>query len=61
MLLLVFYLVFLLVSLFVLYIIIRKAVHHGILDADDARRARDARQQMQRTLSKGTHPDDLIP
>ncbi len=60
MVLLVLYLAFLLVCLFVLYIIIRKAVHHGILDADEARRASDSMQQMRRTLSKGTNPDDRI-
>lgn len=56
--LLVLYLAFLLGCVFVLYVVIRKAVHHGILDADDARRASDSGQQLQRTLSKGTPPDD---
>jgi len=55
---LVLYLAFVAGCLFVLYLVIRKAVHHGILDAEDARRASDSRQQLQRTLSKGTHPDD---
>ena len=60
MVLLVLYLAFLLGCVFVLYVVIRKAVHHGILDADDARNASDSRQQLQRTLDKGRHPDDRI-
>ena len=58
MLLLLVYPVFLVGCLLVLYVVIRKAVHHGILDADEARRASDSRQQLQRTLSKTTPPDD---
>jgi hypothetical protein len=46
--------------LFVLYIVIRKAVHHGILDADDTRRDRQSRQQLLGTLGGQTHPDDHI-
>jgi hypothetical protein len=40
------------------HLVIREAVHHGILDADDARRASDSRAAVTTPLSRGTHPDD---
>lgn len=48
-------LVFLLfaVSLLALYFIIRKAVTQGILDADEARRAREREQRFEEVLRKG--------
>jgi hypothetical protein len=58
--LLVLYLALMVGCLFVLYIVIRKAVHHGILDADDARRDSQSRQQLQGTLRGQAHADDHI-
>jgi hypothetical protein len=44
-------------SLLVLYFVIRKAVHHGILDADDARRAHEREVSLGRATREGKHPD----
>lgn len=45
------------VSLLVLYFVIRKAVHHGILDADDARRAVEREVSLDQAMREGKHPD----
>lgn len=45
------------VSLLVMYFVIRKAVHHGILDADDTRHERDRRDRLDAALRDGTLPD----
>lgn len=41
------------VSLLMLYFIIRNAVSHGILDADEARRDREREQHFEEALGKG--------
>jgi hypothetical protein len=45
------------VLLLVLYFVVRKAVMHGILDADEAREARDRGARFDRQLRDGTLPD----
>ena len=50
-------LLLLVASLVALYYIIRTAVTHGILDADDARRARDREERFDKQLREGTLPD----
>lgn len=45
------------ISCLVLYFIIRKAVMHGILDADDARTSRDRRKRFEELVRNGTLPD----
>jgi hypothetical protein len=45
------------VSLLVLYFVIRKAVHHGILDAEDARLAEEREVSLGRAMREGKHPD----
>jgi hypothetical protein len=45
------------VGLLVLYFVIRKAVLHGILDADDARAVREREERFEAELRKGHYPD----
>jgi hypothetical protein len=49
-------------SLLLSYFIIRKGVHHGILDADESRRAYERRQRLQeamaRSAGEGEPPSD---
>ncbi len=45
----------------VLYFIVRKAVAHGILDADDARTSRDRRKRFEKLVQDGTLPDPREP
>lgn len=40
-------------SLLMLYFVIRKAVSHGILDAEEARRRREREQRFEEALGKG--------
>ncbi len=58
--LLVLYAAFLVGCLFVLYMVIRKAVHHGILDAEQARRDNESLQRLRATLSKSSNQDDRL-
>lgn len=44
-------------SLLITYFVIRKAVHHGILDADDTRAARERQDRLDTALRDGTLPD----
>jgi len=41
-------------SLLLSYFIVRKGVHHGILDADESRRADDRRQRLKEAVAGGT-------
>jgi hypothetical protein len=41
-------------SLLTLYFIIRKAVSHGILDAEETRRRREREQRFEEALGKGS-------
>lgn len=43
-------------GLLILYFVVRKAVHHGILDAEESRREAATEANLRSTLSK---PDDL--
>lgn len=45
-------------SLLFLYFIIRKAVHHGILDAEETKRERAAEASLRGALSKSREPGD---
>ena len=42
---------------FVLYVIVRKGVAHGILDADAARTAQERRKRFEALVEDGTLPD----
>lgn len=59
--LLVFYAAFWVVGLLVLYVVVRKAVHHGILDADESRRDRESTQRLQRAVRESSRPEDPTP
>jgi hypothetical protein len=45
-------------SLLLAYFVIRKGVHHGILDADSSRRAREARQRLTDAVHQGATVTD---
>lgn len=45
------------VGLLVLYFVIRKAVHHGIIDADDAREEHERQVRLGEAMRRGEHPD----
>lgn len=40
-----------------MYFVVRKGVHHGMLDADDTRAARDRQDRLDTALRDGTLPD----
>ena len=45
------------VSLLVTYVVIRKGVHHGMLDAHDEMASRDAAKAVRATLRESTDHD----
>jgi hypothetical protein len=45
-------------SLLLTYFIVRKGVHHGILDADESRRAREHRQRLKDAVARGAVDGD---
>jgi hypothetical protein len=51
-------LVLLIGSLLLTYFVIRKGVHHGILDADASRRAREHRQRLSDAVHQGATVTD---
>jgi hypothetical protein len=48
-------------SLLLSYFVIRKGVHHGILDADASRRAYDHRQRLEEATARGAGEDEPPP
>lgn len=44
-------------SLLALYFVVRTAVHHGILDAEETRQGRVRDERLEQTLRKGRYPD----